>query len=386
MAKRIWWQKPQIRTDEEQHLHRKVSWLELFFDLVFVVIIAELSHNLAIDVSWVGAGKYILLFLPAWWVWIGVTYYNERFETEGIENRLFTFLLILSVAGLAVFSHHGLGETSVGFALSYVFARSIVTCLWWRAGYHEPSFRPTAKRFVIGSSISIAFFILSVFVPPPTRFVLWVIGLFVDVTAPIFTLKHQAKLPKFSSSRLPERYGLFMIIVLGEAVVSVVQGLAAKEHFDFAHAITGILGMTLTFGIWWIYFDFVARRPPKPATGWVFAWGYLHMPLVMSVTATAAGINNVIASKATVLPLNVRCLICGSLAISLAVIALLETTLRRDEDEPAHPIWSPALKLAAAVVTLILGFFGGLGAIALLSFLVILLAIQMSYGLWVWFR
>ncbi|MCC3587346.1 low temperature requirement protein A [Microcoleus sp. PH2017_30_WIL_O_A] len=386
MAKRIWWQKPQIRTDEEQQLHRKVSWLELFFDLVFVVIIAELSHNLAIDVSWVGAGKYILLFLPAWWVWIGATYYNERFETEGIENRLFTFLLILAVAGLAVFSHHGLGETSVGFALSYVFARSIVTVLWWRAGYHEPSFRPTAKRFVIGSSISIAFFILSVFVPPPTRFILWVIGLFVDINTPIFTLRHQSKLPQFSSSRLPERYGLFMIIVLGEAVVSVVQGLAAKEHFDFAHAITGILGMTLIFGIWWIYFDFVARRPPKPATGWVFAWGYLHMPLVMSVTATAAGINNVIASKATVLPLNVRCLICGSLAISLAVIALLETTLRRDEDEPAHPIWSPALKLAAAVVTLIVGLFGGLGAIALLSLLVILLAIQMSYGLWVWFR
>jgi low temperature requirement protein LtrA len=386
MAKRIWWQKPQIRTDEEQHLHRKVSWLELFFDLIFVVIIAELSHNLAIDVSWVGAGKYILLFLPAWWVWIGATYYNERFETEGIENRLFTFLLILSVAGLAVFSHHALGETSVGFALSYVFARSIVTVLWWRAGYHQPSFRPTAKRFVIGSSISIALFILSVFVPPPTRFIFWVIGLFIDINTPIFTLKHQAKLPKFSSSRLPERYGLFMIIVLGEAVVSVVQGLAAKEHFDFAHAITGILGMTLTFGIWWIYFDFVARRPPKPAIGWVFAWGYLHMPLVMSVTATAAGINNVIASKATVLPLNVRYLICGSLAISLAVIALLETTLRRDEDEPAHPIWSPGLKLAAAVVTLILGLFGGLGAIALLSLLVILLAIQMSYGLWVWFR
>ncbi|TAE93910.1 MAG: hypothetical protein EAZ79_25565 [Oscillatoriales cyanobacterium] len=78
MAKRIWWQKPQIRTDEEQQLHRKVSWLELFFDLIFVVIIAELSHNLAVDVSWVGAGKYILLFLPAWWIWIGATYYNEH--------------------------------------------------------------------------------------------------------------------------------------------------------------------------------------------------------------------------------------------------------------------------------------------------------------------
>ncbi|MEO9125369.1 MAG: low temperature requirement protein A [Microcoleus sp.] len=67
MAKRIWWQKPQIRTDEEQHFYQKVSWLELFLDLIFVVIMAELSHNLAGDLSWVGTGKYILLFLPAWW-------------------------------------------------------------------------------------------------------------------------------------------------------------------------------------------------------------------------------------------------------------------------------------------------------------------------------
>jgi low temperature requirement protein LtrA len=385
MTKRIWWQRPQIRTDEEQNLHRKVSWLELFFDLVFVAIIAELSHYLAKDISPVGIGEYILLFVPVWWVWIGATYYNERFETAGIENRLFTFLLILSVAGLAVFSHHGLGKTSVGFALSYVFARSIITYLWWRAGYHEPSFRPTAKRFVIGSSISIAFFILSVFVSPPTRFILWAIGLLSDVAAPIFTIKHQAKLPRFSSSRLPERYGLFIIIVLGEAVISVVKGLASKEYLSLTDGITGILGMALTFGIWWIYFDFVARRPPKSGTGWVFAWGYLHMPLVMAVTATATGINNAISYEESVLPFNLRLLICGSLAISLAIIALLETTLRRDEDEPTHPKLSPMLKLSGAVLALILSFWGGLGAVSLLTLLMVLLAIQMGYGLSVWF-
>jgi hypothetical protein len=126
-------------------------------------------------------------------------------------------------------------------------------------------------------------------------------------------------------------------------------------------------------------FSLVAGRPPKPATGWVFAWGYLYIPLVMSVTATA-GINNVITSKSTVLPFNVRCLICGYLAIYLAVIALLETTLRRDEGEPDRPIWSPA-KLAAAFLALFLALFGGLGAIAFLTLLAILVGIQMNYGL-----
>jgi low temperature requirement protein LtrA len=66
MAKRQWWQKPQLRTDEDQNIHRKVSWLELFFDLIFVVVVAELSHYLAKQVSLEGVGSFILLFLPVW--------------------------------------------------------------------------------------------------------------------------------------------------------------------------------------------------------------------------------------------------------------------------------------------------------------------------------
>ncbi|NJK74427.1 MAG: low temperature requirement protein A [Microcoleus sp. SU_5_6] len=137
MAKRQWWQKPQLRTDEDQNIHRKVSWLELFFDLIFVVVVAELSHYLAKHVSLEGVGSFILLFLPVWWVWIGATYYNERFETEGLENRIFTFLQIIGAAGLAVFVHDGLGKTSIGFALAYVLSRLIITYLWVRGGYHD---------------------------------------------------------------------------------------------------------------------------------------------------------------------------------------------------------------------------------------------------------
>ncbi len=387
MAKRQWWQKPQLRTDEDQNIHRKVSWLELFFDLIFVVVVAELSHYLAKHVSLEGVGSFILLFLPVWWVWIGATYYNERFETEGLENRIFTFLQIIGAAGLAVFVHDGLGKTSIGFALSYILSRSIITYLWVRGGYHDRRFLPTAKRFGSGFATSIACFFLSIFVPPPQRFVLWGIGLLIDISTPLSAYRQQALLPKFSSSKLPERFGLFLIIVLGESVVAVVQGLAAKPELSILAAGTGILGMAMAFGMWWIYFDFVARRPPKPGVGWSYAWGYLHMPLVMSVTATGAGILNTITNEQDVLLEPVRMLIAFSVGFSLIAIALLEKTLRREADEPTHPGLSPGLKLVGALGAIGLGLWGsGLGAITLLSLLFGILAIQMIYGLAVWFN
>lgn len=387
MTQRIFWQRPQLRTDEDQHIHRRVGWLELFYDLVFVVVISELAHNLAADVTLTGVGQFVLLFMPVWWLWIGGTYYNERFETEGVDNRLFTFLQMLPVAGMATFAHYGTSKTSVQFALSYAAARILLTYLWGRAGYHDRRFAPTARRFVAGFSVAIALFLISTLVPPPQRFILWGLGLLIDLGTPVLTIRHQSTLPRFSTSHLPERFGLFILIVLGESIIGVVQGLAAKEELSLFAGLSGVLGMALSFGLWWVYFDYVARRPFKPGTAWSFAWGYLHLPLVMTLTATGAGILNVIANEDAILPDPVRLLIAASVGCSVMLMALLELTLHRTADEPTHPRLSPLLKGGVGTVAIAIGFLGqGLSAIALLILLLALLAILMGYGLLVWFR
>ena len=386
MAKREWWQRPRLRTDEESELERKVSWLELFFDLYFVVVIAQLANHLATHPSWAGIGQFVFLFLPVWWVWIGTTYYIERFETEGIEHRLMIFAQMIPLAGLGVFAREGLGETSMGYGLSYAVCRIFQTYLWWRGGYYDRQFRPTAKRFVTGFSISIALFLLSALVPPPGRFVLWGLGLVIDIVTPLFTMQQQAQLPRFSTSKLPERYGLFTIIVLGESVVGVVSGLAEKIPLTVLAAMAGILGIALAFGIWWIYFDFIGRRPPKPGTGWVFIWGYSHMPLVISIAATGAGILNVIADEDGSLSYAVGLLIAGSIATSLSVMGILELCLRRDPQEPTHPRLSPGLKFAGAGVASLFGLLSnGMNVIVLELLLLGVLLVQMGYGLSVWF-
>ena len=102
------WQRPILRTDGEQGLEQKVTWPELFYDLVFVVVIAELTHTLSEDINLVSLGTFSFLFVPIWWVWIGVTFYNERFKTHDVSYRFFLFLQMIPVAAMAVFADDAL--------------------------------------------------------------------------------------------------------------------------------------------------------------------------------------------------------------------------------------------------------------------------------------
>ncbi len=385
-ARREWWQRPRLHTEGEEGRERRVTWLELFFDLVFVVAIAELAHALAEHVDAAGILSFVLLFVPVWWVWLGATFYNDRFETEDVSYRAFTFLQMVPVAALAIFAHDALGATAVGFALAYAAARILLTLLWLRGGWHNPAFAPVTTRYAIGFSVSILLFVGSVGVPPPWRFVLWGLGLLLDFGTPLTTLHLQARLPRVTVSKLVERFGLFTIIVLGEGVVGVVSGVAAGERVTLLLAVDLVLGLALIFGLWWVYFDYIARRQTRPGVWWTLTWGYLHMPLHMAITAGAAGVLNVLRLESAAVPENVRWLVAGALAAALALIGLIELTLRREPDEPTDLPVSTGLKFAGAGGVLGLGLFGGgLGAPALLISLLLLTALQMAYGAYVWF-
>ena len=213
------WYKPSLRREEDSGRHRKVSWLELFYDLFFVVTISQLAHVLIGEPDKDKVLGYIFMFLPVWWTWIGTTYYLERFESDGLENRIFHFLLLFPVTGMAVSIHDGLGKTSFGLGLSYLAARGIITFLWLRAAVHDKQFRPTGVKYTAGFTISLLIITVSLFVDPPLRLILWGIAFVTDMITPWFTLREQSKLPRLSSSRLPERFGLLMLIVLGESEI-----------------------------------------------------------------------------------------------------------------------------------------------------------------------
>jgi low temperature requirement protein LtrA len=383
-TRRPLWERPSLIATEE---HRKVSWLELFFDLFFVVTVSQLAHSLVGQMSWQKIFTFVLVFVPVWWVWIGMTFYNERFETQGLENRVIFFLLMFPVLGLAVFTYDAIHSTAVGFGISYTLGRIIITLLWLRATIHIPAFRPTGRIYVAGFTVSIILFIVSLFTSPEARYALWGTALLIDLVTPSFTLKHQRSLPRFSTSKLPERFGLFILIVLGESIVGVVNGLASLQTVNAATLLPAVFGIAIGFSIWWIYFDFISRRPAKGKVTISIFWVHLHLPMAMGIAAVGAGITNVIAARAASDAAPSTILVVAAVGLLLVAIGCTEFTLHRGDNEPTHPHLSPWMKILTGVVLVAFASICDmLPATAALSIALAGLVVQMIYGSYVWFR
>jgi low temperature requirement protein LtrA len=381
MARRRLWQLPALHGDGDPVSHRKVTWLELFFDLFFVVGVSQLSFTLQGPVGAAHLQSYALLFVPLWWTWISFTIYQERFETDGLDQRLFTFLFMVPVAGMAVFARNALGvEWADGFGGSYLFGRVLIVFLWARAAYHEPRFRPVAKYYVTGFSTSALCFLLAFGSHGPFKFSLWGAGLLADLCTPWLSVRAQARLPRLGTAKLVERYGLFVIIVLGEVVVGLVAGLSQSRAPSPGTAALGLLGLAVGFGLWWVYFDFIARRPPAASFVRTICWSYLHMALVLTLAATGPGLVNVVTGN------GATWLLPAAVGAALLVMGLLEPTLARQADEPTHPWRSPLVKWLAAGLLFVVAVFTTWSPLATLTAVLGGLALPMIYGAWVWFR
>ena len=307
--------------NEERH----ATWLELFYDLVFVVTISQLSHYLLHDVSLSNFFGFLFLFIPVWWSWIGTTFFATRFYSDDLGHRLLLLLQMGGAGAMAVNISGAFNNNFSGFALSYAFMRLILVIEYvrvFRAIKSSESANPLVKRYIIGFSIAAIIWLISAFVPlTEIRFALWIIGLIIDFATPISTSKLTSKFAPHIS-HLPERMGLFTLIVLGESIVGIVNGMT-EQIWDVYSVIEASLGLCISFSLWWLYFDSTGRLPiqilrEKGRISLYLIWLYTHFPLVVAITAVGVGIRRLVSSEQhSVLANSDLWLICGSVAISL---------------------------------------------------------------------
>ncbi|WP_247003423.1 low temperature requirement protein A [Halosolutus gelatinilyticus] len=379
---------PQLRTDGTTDDNRHATWLELFFDLVFVVAIAQLAHRLHDDHTLIGVLGFVALFVPVWWAWIGSTFYATRFDTDDVEYRLLTAVEMFGVIALAVNVHGGLGETSRGFALAYVLVRSVLVFKYFRAHRHLPDVRSLTAPMGIGYTIAALIWLVSVFVPTPYRFGLWGVAIAIDIATPILVRRQHIDIP-VHPTHIPERFGLFTIIVLGETIVSVVAGISIQEWAPTT-ILMAICSTVIAFSLWWLYFDNYDESALRTAReegrmGTYFAWIYVHFPFAIGITAIGVGVLGVFTGGlADPLPPTERWLLAGSLALCLLSLGLLHrTTLSCAGRRPIAGVQS-IYRFGTAALVLVVGIGGWwippIGFIALLT-IACLLQIGVGYGI-----
>ncbi|MDF2441120.1 MAG: hypothetical protein JWN98_2104 [Abditibacteriota bacterium] len=310
---------PRLRTRQNSE-NRRASWLELFYDLVFVAAIQQLAGLISHDYSFSGIARTSILFATVWWAWIGQTYYLTRFDTDDMAHRLSTMLQMAFVVAMAAHIPHGLEEHSTGFALSYAGVRLVIVFQYWRAGVHVPEARELTTRFGLGFFVAALLWILSSVVAPPWRFVLWGVAVAIDLLTPITAGSLHARVPPHFS-HLPERFGLFTIILLGEAIVSVVNG--SEELLSGLAIVNAALALIIAFALWWLYFDTVHAAEErevesKPDVKRYQFWLYMHLPLTMGITIAATGAKHIVSLKpGEKLPVEEGWLICSAFGVCL---------------------------------------------------------------------
>lgn len=316
-----WWERPQMWSDEASRGERKVGFLDLFYDLIFVVAIAQIAHGLAKHPDGKGITDFALLVLPVFWLWMGHTFYSDRFENRDISHILYTFVSMIPVVGLAVFAHDGRGDTAAGFAISYAIGRLILVGMYARAAIHVPAARKASNAIALGFGFGASLWLVSAFVDDiRIRTALQLAGLGWDLYVPILVAPAMRGLPNFSEHRLRERFGLIMIIVLGESIAGTANGLADVHGFAWTHGLTALFAMTFAFGVYFTYFEMVPREHLRSWKWASMSRSYLHLALVSTVAATGAGVLATVGHEEEVLVDGVRWLLGGALAASYLVL------------------------------------------------------------------
>jgi low temperature requirement protein LtrA len=393
-GRHIWWQKPKMRTDENFDIERKATWLELFFDLIFVAILAQLTHALYAHLTLGGLGSFIFLFIPAWWIWNSITFYNERYEVNDIRHRIITFLNMIPMAGVAFSVHGAMGETANIFAISFIASRVLLIYMWLTAGESKIE-RKLSVIFSVGFAVSVVLWIASLFITAPIKFYVWGIALIIDLIIPMITLKTQMQLPKISTSHIPERFGLLIILTIGETVIGSVNGLAGNIEFSVQTVFACLLGLCISFLVWWLYVDNVTYRVFKRGVWYILAWAYLHLPLAICITAIGAGILSVVSMPASQeISLALHWLLCGAVSCYLLIMALIgivsENVDHHHNVIHFHKTINRKLltvKIVSIILMLGVGFFGSsFNAISLLTLIIIILLIPSIHGLHLWVK
>jgi low temperature requirement protein LtrA len=323
---------PELTTDEE----RSASRLELFFDLAFVLVVAELAMALREDVTLHGELLFAGLFTVVWWSWVSSTLYANRFDHDDVVYRLFKLAGMAAVIGLAASATEATGERFGVFVGCQLLLRGTLFLQYRRAYRHIVAARPVARLYMVGAGVGAVLWAVSLLVPRPVGFALWAAAVLVEGLVPLLATRHSADVP-LHVEHLPERFALFVILVLGESVAGVAHGLADADWASSAMPVA-VLSFVLAAALWWSYFDLAGARAKRllnevggersDRSHDVYVFGQL--PLTLALATVGAGVElAVVQSGAGEVPAGTRFLLAGGVAVYLVSMTLTDSGMSR---------------------------------------------------------
>lgn len=300
----------------------RVTPLELFFDLVFVFAVTQVTGLLAQEPTWTGLGQGMLALAAVWWAWAGFAWLTNTVNPEDgiIRIAMFASMAALLVAAIAL--PHAFGDDAVTFGIAYLAVRALHLWLYMLSTRDKPEVHAALMRLAPGFLIAPALILVAAAFDGPAQAAVWIAALLIDFLAPLIG---GVRGWQVSPGHFVERHSLIIIIALGESIVAV--GAAASGEPLGRGVVTGaVLGMAIAAALWWTYFDVVAiaaerrmmRASPEELPALVRdAYTYLHLPMIAGVVLIALGAKKSIAHVGDALHAMPAVCLCGGAALYL---------------------------------------------------------------------
>ena len=299
---------------------QRVTPLEIFFDLVFVYAITQVTLLMSDDPTWNGLGRGLLVLAALWWAWTGYAWLTNTLEPEEglVRAGVLAAMAAMLVVALAV--PEAFGANGVLFGAAYLIVRVIQLGLFAIARRRDPDLRLTMARKVPTAMLGPVLILAAGFFDGPAQAALWVVALAVDYLGILFS--HGPGL-RVSPAHYAERYGLIVIIALGESIVAIGVG-AAGEPVTTSLVAAAVLGILVVGALWWAYFDVYAveaqRRLSEASDAARFrlardAYSYIHLLMVAGIVLFALGLKKTIEEVGDPLDTVPAVALCGGLAL-----------------------------------------------------------------------
>lgn len=274
--------------------HRVATPLELFFDLVFVVAVAQaavaLHHGIAEGHIREIIPIYIRLFFGIWWAWMNFTWFASAYDCDDVPYRLLVFVQMVGAVMFAAAAPDFVAGDFFRGVGAYVIMRLAMVAQWLRAARSDPDHRTTTLRYATGVALVQVGWVGFLFLPAEWQSGAFALLVLAELLVPVWA--ERAGNTTWHPHHIAERYGLFTIIVLGESVLSLT--LAARSALD-AGGLNGELllivagGLLILFSMWWIYFEWSAENM-LTSLRQAFLWGYGHYFVYAAAAAVGAGL------------------------------------------------------------------------------------------------
>jgi low temperature requirement protein LtrA len=305
----------------------RVTPLELFFDLVFVLALTQCTTLIARTPTWTGLLKGLLVLAILWWAWVGYAWLTSVIDPEegAVRLAMFATMAALLVAALGVPGAFG-GEALL-FAGAYAVVRGGHIFLFGLASREDEALRRSVRSLGASTAVGVGLLIAGALAGGDTQIALWLVALTLDMTGPfLFGSEGWRLVP----GHFAERHGLIVIIALGESVVAL--GVGARASIDAGLVAAAVLGIVVAGALWWAYFDVTAlvaeRRLSETKQGRERnemardAYSYLHFPMVAGIGLLAAGLKRTLGHvQAPLDPVPAAALLGGAAMYLMAHVA-----------------------------------------------------------------